>query len=182
MRRMRSAEDAVHRLPELLRSVDAPTQLPIRRVAVGAPMRRAPEELRPLVQSILQASGWAFEAIVAEPDSSGQMHTDLEQIGQIQARLLPGCAVVAIGSGTITDIAKHACHPFEKPRGHRPLCGAPNRQQRECLPPPNMAPIFLRGVKRALPSRYRDALVCDLGTLRDAARLPRAWEIIRRPV
>src|SRR6185436_9928812 len=32
----------------------------------------------------------------------------------------------------------------------------------------NMAPIFVDGVKRTLPSRYPDVLVCDLETLRDA--------------
>ncbi len=34
----------------------------------------------------------------------------------------------------------------------------------------NMAPTFVEGVKRTLPSRYPDALVCDLETLRDAPR------------
>jgi glycerol-1-phosphate dehydrogenase [NAD(P)+] len=33
-----------------------------------------------------------------------------------------------------------------------------------------MAPVFLEGVKRTLPSRYPDALVCDLETLQDAPR------------
>src|SRR6185436_3348305 len=32
----------------------------------------------------------------------------------------------------------------------------------------NMAPVFVNGVKRTLPSRYPDVLVCDLETLRDA--------------
>src|SRR6185503_12971995 len=32
----------------------------------------------------------------------------------------------------------------------------------------NMAPTFVDGVKRTLPSRYPDVLVCDLETLRDA--------------
>ena len=32
----------------------------------------------------------------------------------------------------------------------------------------NMAPVFVDGVKRTMPSRYPDVLVCDLETLRDA--------------
>jgi glycerol-1-phosphate dehydrogenase [NAD(P)+] len=31
-----------------------------------------------------------------------------------------------------------------------------------------MAPVFVEGVKRTLPSRYPDALICDLETVRDA--------------
>src|SRR4030095_7026315 len=34
----------------------------------------------------------------------------------------------------------------------------------------NMAPTFVDGVKRTLPSRYPDLLICDLETLRDAPR------------
>ena len=33
-----------------------------------------------------------------------------------------------------------------------------------------MAPTFVDGVKRTLPSRYPDVLICDLETLRDAPR------------
>jgi glycerol-1-phosphate dehydrogenase [NAD(P)+] len=33
-----------------------------------------------------------------------------------------------------------------------------------------MAPTFINGIKRTLPSRYPDALVCDLETLRDAPK------------
>jgi hypothetical protein len=116
LRRMLFAEDALHRLPEVLRSIEASTQVPLRIVMDGVPMRRCPEDLKSLVLSILQASGWAVEAIVAEPDASGQVHTDLEQIGRLQARLVPGCAVVAVGSGTITDIANTPAIS-SKPRG-----------------------------------------------------------------
>ncbi len=90
LRRMLFAENAVRRLPEVLRSVEAPTQVPLGLVMDPVPMRRGPDELKPLVHSILQASGWAVEAIVAEPDASGQVRADLEQIGRVQARLVPG--------------------------------------------------------------------------------------------
>ena len=52
-----------------------------------------------------------------EPDAPGQVHTYLEHIGRVQARLVPSCAVVAFGSGTVTDIAKHASHQFEQAAG-----------------------------------------------------------------
>jgi len=168
LRRMLFAEDAVHRLPEVLRSVEALEQDPLQVVMDGVPMRRGLEDLKPLVQSILQASGWAVEAIIVEPDASGHVHTDLEQIGRVQARLVPGCAVVAVGSGTITDIAKHACHQFEQAAGESIPFVAYQTANSVSAYTSNMAPIFVRGVKRTQPSRYPDALVCDLETLRDA--------------
>jgi glycerol-1-phosphate dehydrogenase [NAD(P)+] len=76
---------------------------------------------------------------------------------------------LAVGSGTVTDIAKHACYVYQK------------EQKIDFLPfvvyqtansvsayTSNMAPTFVDGVKRTLPSRYPDVLICDLKTLRDA--------------
>jgi len=168
LRRMIFAGDAVHRLPEVLRSIDVLPPALLQLVMDSVPMRRGPDDLKHLVRSILLSSGWAVEAIVVEPDASGQVHTDLEQIGRVQAGLVPGCAVIAIGSGTITDIAKHACHQFEQATGDVVPFLAYQTANSVNAYTSNMAPTFVRGVKRTLPSRYPDALVCDLETLRDA--------------
>ncbi len=82
------------------------------------------------------------------------MHTDLEQIGRVQARLVPGCAVIAVGSGTITDIAKQACHQFEQATGDLVPFVAVQTANSVSAYTSNMAPTFVRGVKRTLPSRY----------------------------
>ena len=104
-----------------------------------------------------------------EPDSTGQVHTDFTQINFVKAHLQANSAVLSVGSGTVTDVAKHACYVYQ--------------QEQEILPIPfvvyqtansvsaytsNMAPTFVDGVKRTLPSRYPDVLICDLETLRDA--------------
>jgi glycerol-1-phosphate dehydrogenase [NAD(P)+] len=168
LRRMLFAGDAVHSLPEVLRSIDAPPSASLQVVLDPVPMRRGPDDLKPLVLSILQAAGWAVERVVVEPDASGQIHTDFEQIERVQSRLIPGCAVMAVGSGTITDIAKHACHQSEQATGIAIPFLVYQTANSVSAFTSNMAPTFVHGVKRTLPSRYPDALVCDLETLRDA--------------
>src|SRR6266487_3851392 len=47
-----------------------------------------------------------------EPDGTGQVHTDFAQIERVQALLQPAPAVLAVGAGTVTDVAKHACYCY----------------------------------------------------------------------
>jgi glycerol-1-phosphate dehydrogenase [NAD(P)+] len=169
IREMLFAPGALWRLPELLRLAGAAPKRPLRVVMDRTPMQREGADLKPLVLSLLGEAGWAPEPIWLEPDATGQVHTDFGQIHRVQAELAPGTAVLAVGSGTVTDIAKHAAY----------LCA----QQAQAAPLPfvvyqtansvsaytsNMAPVFVEGVKRTLASRYPDVLVCDLETLRDA--------------
>ena len=105
---------------------------------------------------------------MVEPEANGQVHTDFQQIEKVQSHLCSGCAVGAIGSGTITDIAKHACHRFELASGASVPLLAYQTANSVSAYTSNMAPTFVQGVKRTLPSRYPDALVCDLETRRDA--------------
>ncbi|HET6822860.1 MAG TPA: iron-containing alcohol dehydrogenase [Anaerolineales bacterium] len=161
--------DALARLPGLLAlgGVTHDKQLAV--VMDRTPMAREGKELKPLVLDVLKNAGWQPEVIWLEPDSTGQVHTDFSQINCVKDRLQPNSAVLSVGSGTVTDIAKHACHVYQQ------------EQQISSLPfvvyqtansvsayTSNMAPTFVDGVKRTLPSRYPDVLVCDLKTLRDA--------------
>jgi glycerol-1-phosphate dehydrogenase [NAD(P)+] len=74
-----------------------------------------------------------------------------------------------VGSGTVTDIAKHACYGFQQEQNLSSLPFVVYQTANSVSAyTSNMAPTFLDGVKRTLPSRYPDVLVCDLKTLRDA--------------
>jgi glycerol-1-phosphate dehydrogenase [NAD(P)+] len=77
-------------------------------------------------------------------------------------------AVVSIGSGVVTDITKHACFLFQQTSGLPLTYIVVQTANSVSAFTSNMAPVFVDGVKRTLPSRYPDALVCDLETLRDA--------------
>jgi glycerol-1-phosphate dehydrogenase [NAD(P)+] len=81
-----------------------------------------------------------------------------------------GCAVLSIGSGVITDITKHACYLYQKETGEKIPFVVYQTANSVSAFTSNMAPTFVDGVKRTLDSRYPDALICDLETLRDAPK------------
>jgi glycerol-1-phosphate dehydrogenase [NAD(P)+] len=132
-------------------------------------MQRAGVALKPLILETLQAAGWQPSPIWLEPGADGQVHTDYRQIAAVQERLQPHAAVLAVGSGTVTDVAKHACHLFQQAHNCAPLPLVVYQTANSVSAyTSNMAPVFVDGVKRTMPSRYPDVLVCDLETLRDA--------------
>jgi glycerol-1-phosphate dehydrogenase [NAD(P)+] len=168
LRRMLFASGALYRLPVLLAELGIDTARPALVVMDPTPMRRGGDELKPLLLEVLRRDGRQVEALVLEPDATGQVHTTMAQIEAVQARIDAGAALVAVGSGSVADIAKHACHRFAQQTGRDiPLLLYQTANSVSAFTS-NMAPVFVDGVKRTLPSRYPDALVCDFETLRDA--------------
>ena len=168
LRRMVFESDALLRLPAILSESGARHDRPLIVVMDATRMRRAGADLKPLVLDRLKAAGWTPETVVAPADATGQVHTDLERIGRVEARLSSECGVLALGSGTVTDIAKHACCRREQETGGAIPFVVFQTANSVSAYASNMAPVFVDGVKRTLPSRFPDALVCDLETLRDA--------------
>jgi glycerol-1-phosphate dehydrogenase [NAD(P)+] len=161
--------DALMRLPELLQLSGARPDRPLLVVMDRTAMRRAGAELKPLALELLRAAGWSPQPCWLEADATGQVHTDFAHIRALLAQLEPGCGVLALGSGTVTDIAKHACFLAEHERGMAPLPLVVFQTANSVSAyTSNMAPVFVQGVKRTLASRYPDVLVCDLETLRAA--------------
>jgi len=169
IREMLFESNALARLPSMLSLAGAAPDRPLLVIMDRTVMRRGADDLKPLILAQLRAAGWQPEPIWLEPDGTGQVHTDFAQIERVQALLQPAPAVLAVGAGTVTDVAKHACYCYA------------HAQAMEALPfvvyqtansvsayTSNMAPVFVGGVKRTLPSRYPDVLICDLETLRDA--------------
>ncbi|HJS19286.1 MAG TPA: iron-containing alcohol dehydrogenase [Anaerolineales bacterium] len=161
---------ALWRLPAFLSSVGIKPDQPLLVVMDRTPMQREGENLKELVLQFLKNAGWQIDVISLEPDRTGQVHTDFAQINFVKDRLQAGSAVLSVGSGTVTDIAKHACHVFQQEHGvHLPFVVYQTANSVSAYTS-NMAPTFIDGVKRTLPSRYPDLLICDLETLRDAPR------------
>jgi glycerol-1-phosphate dehydrogenase [NAD(P)+] len=161
---------ALFKLSEVLRDAGANSALPVCVVMDPTPMRRGEQSLKPLALKVLRQAGWQVEPVEVVPDGSGQVHTDMLRIEAVRGRLRQGCAVIALGSGTICDISKHACYLYEQETGERIPLVVYQTANSVSAYTSNMAPTFIEGVKRTLPSRYPDALVCDLETLRDAPR------------
>lgn len=161
---------ALFGLPAVLREVGADPGQEMLVVMDPTPMRRGPDDLKPLVLNVLREAGWQVKPLVLDPDSQGQVHTDMQQVEAVRAYLRDGMSALALGSGTVTDIVKHACHLHHEAGGHRAPFVVYKTANSVSAYTSNMSSVFLNGVKRTLPSRYADALVCDLETLCDAPR------------
>jgi glycerol-1-phosphate dehydrogenase [NAD(P)+] len=161
---------AVYKIPEMLIAVGADPSRRVILVIDWTPMRRGREDLKQLVSTLLQKVGWQLTTAIMDPDETGQVHTDMSRIEEVRSYLQPGCAMLSVGSGVVTDIAKHACYLFEQETGQRPPYVVFQTANSVSAFTSNMAPTFVDGVKRTLASRYPDALICDLETLRDAPR------------
>jgi glycerol-1-phosphate dehydrogenase [NAD(P)+] len=169
IRQMLFQSGALFRLPEMLAEAGAARDQPVVVVMDTTPMRRGGEDLKSLVLAGLSEAGWQPAPIWLEPDGTGQVHADLPQIDRVKARLGPATAVLSVGSGSITDIAKHAAYLYQKAESTASLPFVVLQTANSVNAfTSSMAPIFLDGVKRTQTSRYPDVLVCDLETLRDA--------------
>ena len=160
--------NALFRISEILNLVGAQPNAPLVIVMDETTMHREGQDLKELLLATLQREGWTTQIAWMRADESGQVHTDMPHIREVQRHLSQGCSVLSVGSGVVTDIAKHGCFLYEQETGERvPLVVFQTANSVSAFTS-NMSPTFVDGVKRTLDSRYPDALICDLETLRDA--------------
>ena len=160
--------DALFRITEVLKKVGAQQNAPLVVVMDETPMQRNGESLKELILTTLRNAGWETQVTWMRADESGQVHTDMPHIREVQASLSRGCAVLSVGSGVVTDITKHGCFLYQQETGESVPFVVYQTANSVSAYTSNMAPTFVDGVKRTLDSRYPDALICDLETLRDA--------------
>jgi glycerol-1-phosphate dehydrogenase [NAD(P)+] len=165
--RVEVGPEAIFTLPTVLEDIAAGAGRVIL-VQDKTPMDRGGEDLKPLVQRILGDAGWQVRTVVLEPGEDGEAHADDHAVDQVRAALEPGVPVVALGSGTVTDVAKHASHLFGQEQ-HAPVplvfCATANSMLAYTA---QMAVISKDGVKRTWPSRLSNVLIQDTTILRDA--------------
>ena len=159
---------ALFRISEVLKRVGAQPEAPVVVVMDETPMFRAAENLKELILATLKNQGWQTQVTWMRADESGQVHTDMLHIREVQASLSHGCSVLSVGSGVITDIAKHGSFLYQQETGESVPFVVYQTANSVSAYTSNMSPTFVDGVKRTLDSRYPDALICDLETLRDA--------------
>jgi len=156
--------DALARLPALLDDLDAP-----RRVLLIQDDRRYlrnDAELKPLVRALLAATGRRIRVLVLPPSADGLVHADLENVERGRAAIGDqDTAVVALGSGTVCDVAKHASLTAERENGVRTTLVLVPTAASVTAFTSSLAVLLVDGVKRTRPSRFPDAVVCDLETL-----------------
>jgi glycerol-1-phosphate dehydrogenase [NAD(P)+] len=159
---------ALFKTTKTLKSVGAHQDEPLIVVMDETPMSRDGRNLKSQALDMLRADGWQVQTCILPVDESGQVHTDMPHIQMVQENLCPGCAVLSIGSGVVTDIAKHGCFLYQQTTGGEIPFVVYQTANSVSAYTSNMSPTFVDGVKRTLDSRYPDALICDLETLRDA--------------
>ena len=159
--------NALARLPGLLDDLDAPRRVILFQDA--QPYRRAGMSLKPLVQDLLAGHGRQVEILTLPPDPDGPVHADLDNVARGRAAIggRP-TTVVALGSGTICDVAKHACFLAEGEDGTQTTLVLVPTAASVTAFTSSLAVLLVDGVKRTRPSRFPDAVVCDLETLADA--------------
>src|SRR6266498_3135467 len=160
--------NALFRITDVLKNVGAQQNAPLVIVMDEAPMQRTAEDLKELILRTLKNEGWEIRITWMRADESGQVHTDMPHIREVQASLSRGCSVLSVGSGVVTDITKHGCFLYGQETGETVPFVVYQTANSVSAYTSNMAPTFVDGVKRTLDSRYPDALICDLETLRDA--------------
>lgn len=136
------------------------------------PMLREDVDLKRFVRDLLYVAGYNETTCHLENDEYGLVHAEFEDVEGILWGLEPGTALIALGSGTVTDIAKHAAYLYDLQHPEQtPLVYI-------CIPTANsvtayaanMAVLLKDGVKRTLPSRYPTAIISDLRVLASAPK------------
>ncbi len=164
--------DALPQLPDVLRRAGIGTGTTVVLVMDTVPMRRGEQDLKPFIQALLRDASYGVETLWLEGDQYGLVHADFTQVERIYAALRPGIALVALGSGTTTDIAKHAAYLYDLSRqAQQPMvyicCQTANSVTAFAA---NMAVLLKDGVKRTIPSRYPTAIISDLRVLASAPK------------
>ena len=160
---------ALDRLGEVVSDL-APEARAVLVVQDDTPMRRSGRDLKRGVAELLVTADFEVEVCELEGGADGTLHADFERLDEVVAHLRPGVPVIALGSGTITDLTKHACFTHEQRTGeHLPLTFCPTAISVLAFSA-RMAVIAKDGVKRTWPSRLSEALVFDLDALAAAPR------------
>ena len=166
LRRIVIGPDAIDRLTPVASELAAGGSIAL--IVDRQPMRRAGADLKALVEERLRAVDDGLR-VVRLGSADAELHAAADSIA-IVTEAAPGCSlVVAVGSGTICDIAKDASRELGAAFLVVQTANSVNAFSDD------MAVLLINGVKRTMPSRWPDALLIDLTVLADApARLGRA--------
>jgi len=118
---------------------------------------RAGVSVKPVVRQAFETAGIPVHVVVVP---GADVHTTPDRIAAVRGHLQPGDVVIALGSGTITDITKHAVHLFETGGAALHLIAVQSADS-VCAYTSGMAVLTIDGVKRTVPSRLPNRLVLD---------------------
>lgn len=103
-----------------------------------------------------------------EDSRDGIVHANWNNVETLKKLLNEKVIVVSIGSGTITDISKHATHIFSQENSSTPPLIVLQTANTVTAYTSNIAVLLKDGVKRTYSSRYPDYVISDIDILKDA--------------
>ena len=158
-RRVLIARDATARLPALLREL-----LPATRALLFVADTNTWDAAGPATAGALAAAGYTLGSVIFEGGlGQDKIHPDEAYIERVEQRLRATDAVaVAVGAGTINDIAKMASFRVERP--YAVVATAPSMNGWTSA----IAAVVVGGLKSTLAARGPVLVAADLGVLRDA--------------
>ena len=169
---------ALMELPVVLQRAGVAKGASVLFVMDETPMLRDDVDLKRFARDLLYVAGYDESAVWLEGDEYGLVHADYDHVEGVLWDLEHGqmgtgaSAVIALGSGTITDIAKHAAYLYDQRHPDQPrmvyiCCPTANSVTAYAA---NMAVLLKDGVKRTIPSRYPTAIIADLRVLASAPK------------
>lgn len=173
------SSDALMDLPLVLKRAGVPAGSHLLLVMDQTPMLRDDISLKPFVRELLYVAGYSEMTLWLEGDEEFDLvHADYDHVegavdGMEEGFLgEPYSAIIAIGSGTVSDIAKHAAYLYDQRHPNQPplvyiCCPTANSVTAYAA---SMAVLLKDGVKRTIPSRYPTAIVADLRVLASAPK------------
>lgn len=160
-------DDVFARLPERLRDQHA-AERPVLVFMDHTPMRRAGGDAKPEFLQIV--SNICRPQVIQLGTPAEAPHADLEIAEDLSKRLPPGALLISFGSGTVTDLTKHARFLADQ--------NAPQQHRRTFVSMPTactvtafssaLSVLGVAGVKRTIPSQSPDEVWIDLRLLADA--------------
>lgn len=170
VRRIVTAPDALAALADVCTAL-APDAGAVCAVMDATPKFRDGRRADDALRDALAATGKPVQTIVLrEPGHPGAPpHADFTAAERLSRDLPRDGLMVSFGSGTVTDLVKHAMHLRDSAEHRAP-------QPWVCVPTAAsvtaytsaLAVLTVRGVKRTIPSRLPDVIVDDLRLLADA--------------
>ena len=169
---------ALMELPVVLQRAGVAKGASVLFVMDETPMLRDDVDLKRFARDLLYVAGYDESAVWLEGDQYGLVHADYDHVEGVLWDLEHGqmgtgaSAIIALGSGTITDIAKHAAYLYDQRHPDQPrmvyiCCPTANSVTAYAA---NMAVLLKDGVKRTIPSRYPTAIIADLRVLASAPK------------
>lgn len=159
MQRIVIGTDALDQLEDAVGQVRAAG--PVVVLMDATPMRRDGEDLKRSVATRLQAAFDARAHVLGR--ERAELHADEDALREADRAVAGAGCVVALGSGTVTDIAKDASHRA----GDIPFVVVQTAVSVNAFSD-DMAVLLRDGVKRTVPSRWPDILLVDLRVIADA--------------